>query len=174
MSIQLDRIGWEDEPSTATPIDSGNLKKMEENTQKAISEVEQIAINNVMTAFIDAAPPRTDTLTKISLTKSVFSGDKLTLSNGGVKIGAGISKVLISGQITPSGQINTSMNIAIYKNEEQVARSVTAAVELQASLQIVPKLIEVNEGDIIYLYFLANNVDLTPSEGLTFMTVQAV
>ena len=40
MSIELDRIGWEDEPSTKTPIDSGNLKKMEENTQKAITELE--------------------------------------------------------------------------------------------------------------------------------------
>ena len=34
MSIQLDRIGWKDEPSTDTPIDSGNLGKMEDNTEK--------------------------------------------------------------------------------------------------------------------------------------------
>lgn len=41
MSIKLERIGWEDEPSTKTPIDSGNLKKMEENTQTAITELEK-------------------------------------------------------------------------------------------------------------------------------------
>lgn len=40
MSIVLDRIGWEDEPSTNTPIDSGNLKKMEDNAEKGINELE--------------------------------------------------------------------------------------------------------------------------------------
>lgn len=41
MSIVLDRIGWEDEPSTNTPIDSGNLKKMEDNAEKGINELEK-------------------------------------------------------------------------------------------------------------------------------------
>lgn len=36
MAFTLDRIGWEDEPSTKTPIDSGNLKKLEDNTEKFV------------------------------------------------------------------------------------------------------------------------------------------
>ena len=41
MPITIQRIGWEDEPSEATPIDSGNLKAMEDNTEKAINELEK-------------------------------------------------------------------------------------------------------------------------------------
>lgn len=48
MSIELDRIGWEDEPSTKTPIDSGNLKKLEENIQKALSELETLVTGKVL------------------------------------------------------------------------------------------------------------------------------
>lgn len=35
--VELSRIGWKDEPSEETPIDSGNLKKSEENVQTAIN-----------------------------------------------------------------------------------------------------------------------------------------
>lgn len=45
MAIELNRIGWEDAPSEQTPIDSGNLKQMENNTEDAINE----AINQIGT-----------------------------------------------------------------------------------------------------------------------------
>lgn len=35
----MNRIGWKDEPSTDTPIDSGNLKQMEDNAEDAINEL---------------------------------------------------------------------------------------------------------------------------------------
>lgn len=41
MAITLNRIGWEDAPSEQTPIDSGNLKQMENNTENAINIVDQ-------------------------------------------------------------------------------------------------------------------------------------
>lgn len=40
MAIELNRIGWEDAPSEASPIDSGNLKQMENNTEDAINKLE--------------------------------------------------------------------------------------------------------------------------------------
>lgn len=45
MAIELERIGWEDAPSEQTPIDSGNLKQMENNTEDAINK----AINQIGT-----------------------------------------------------------------------------------------------------------------------------
>ena len=39
MAIELNRIGWEDAPSEQTPIDSGNLKQMEQNTEDGINEL---------------------------------------------------------------------------------------------------------------------------------------
>ena len=43
MAITLNRIGWEDAPSEQTPLDSGNLKQMEQNTEDGINE----AINQI-------------------------------------------------------------------------------------------------------------------------------
>lgn len=34
----LKKVGWKDEPSEETPIDSGNLKAMENNAEKCIEE----------------------------------------------------------------------------------------------------------------------------------------
>ena len=42
MAITLNRIGWEDAPSEQTPIDSGNLKQMENNTENALQDLEII------------------------------------------------------------------------------------------------------------------------------------
>ena len=42
--IELERIGWENYPSTKTPRNAENLNKMEENTQKAITELENDAL----------------------------------------------------------------------------------------------------------------------------------
>ena len=39
--IKLERIGWKDKPDESTPISSGNLKKMEDNTENAINELEK-------------------------------------------------------------------------------------------------------------------------------------
>lgn len=37
--IELARIGWKDEPSEDTPIDSGNLKAMENNTENFVRQM---------------------------------------------------------------------------------------------------------------------------------------
>lgn len=48
MAVELKRIGWKDEPSEDTPIDSGNLKQMENNTQEAITEVENTLLEKII------------------------------------------------------------------------------------------------------------------------------
>ena len=48
-NITIDRIGWKDDPDTSTPLDSGNLKEMENNAESGINELKK----NVQTAFTD-------------------------------------------------------------------------------------------------------------------------
>lgn len=48
-NITINRIGWKDDPDTSTPLDSGNLKEMENNAESGINELK----TNVQTAFAD-------------------------------------------------------------------------------------------------------------------------
>lgn len=48
-NIIINRIGWKDDPDTSTPLDSGNLKEMENNAERGINELK----TNVQTAFTD-------------------------------------------------------------------------------------------------------------------------
>lgn len=48
-NITINRIGWKDDPDTSTPLDSGNLKEMENNAENGINELK----TNVQTAFAD-------------------------------------------------------------------------------------------------------------------------
>lgn len=48
-NIIINRIGWKDDPDTSTPLDSGNLKEMENNAESGINELK----TNVQTAFTD-------------------------------------------------------------------------------------------------------------------------
>lgn len=42
--VTLQRIGWKDEPSEETPLDSGNLKQMETNFENFVKSVLQEVI----------------------------------------------------------------------------------------------------------------------------------
>ncbi len=59
---ELDRIGWEDEPSEKTPIDSGNLKQMENNTEKYVKEeiAESLEITRITTIVDEEIKENTD------------------------------------------------------------------------------------------------------------------
>lgn len=49
-NITIDRIGWKDDPDTSTPLDSGNLKEMENNSEAGINTLKsnvQIALTEL-------------------------------------------------------------------------------------------------------------------------------
>ena len=107
MSVNLDRIGWQDgtlvskakvevngviydvEPeqySGQTPLSSANLKKMEENTEKAINEVDT-ELNNEITnkgkwvKLATTTSTTTQTLTVESLSKFTAIALQVTVSD---------------------------------------------------------------------------------------------
>lgn len=91
---------------------------------------------------------------KLSLTEKVRNGSLLTISNGGIRIGAGVTKVEVSGNVYFSTGMNESDSLRsfIYKNDEVIAHNFNRCSGTYEDRPISPVLLSVTEGDIIYLY----------------------
>lgn len=100
-----------------------------------------------------------NTYTKIALTGTNSFGNSLTATNdGGIEIGAGVSKILVSGRMLISSNVVGSYYIRICANSTDTTlgwvthtnQSTAATFE---SIDITPTLVNVNEGDVIYMYY---------------------
>jgi len=124
---------------------------------------------NVMTAYLSANMTNlaVNTYTKISLDSSNSVGDKLTLqSDGGIKIGANVSKILVSARASIQGSATTGRrHLRVMKNsytnnntlawsQDDFGASVTE------DIVITPTVGNVQEGDVVYLwYYVPNSAD---------------
>ena len=91
---------------------------------------------------------------KITLTESVKVGDKLSISNGGVLIGTGVTIVEVSGNVYFSNGMNDGDSIRsfIYKNDEAIVHNFNRCNGTYEDRPISPFLVSVTAGDILYLY----------------------
>ena len=94
---------------------------------------------------------------KITLNTVDFKkGDAFSISDGGIKIGAGITKVKVSCSVFFSAGTNAgdSLRAFIYHNNDYVAFNFARAGTngTYETRNVIPTPIEVEEGDIIYLY----------------------
>lgn len=121
---------------------------------------------NIMTRSLSS--PITDlavnTYTIIPLDLSNSIGDKLTATqDGGIQIGANVSKIKISGMVSYDlVQATSSKHMRIIKNsytaDNTLAWSWQTLVQGQpANTEIMPVLADVQEGDIIYLLYYTNS-----------------
>lgn len=90
----------------------------------------------------------------IPMSEYIRSGDRLTYSNNGIKIGKGVSKVLVSGSIgmwqsPASGEIG----LQIYRNNTRVAMRFGNHSNEIFGIVVVPTLVDVVEGDLIEMRF---------------------
>ena len=125
------------------------------------------------------------TYTIVPLDLSISAGSKLTATNdGGIQIGANVSKVLVSGRASIVGSATTGRrHLRIMKNsytnnntlawsQDDFAASVTE------DIVITPTLANVQEGDVIYLwYYVPNTADTLGGNAYgarTSMTVETV
>lgn len=125
----------------------------------------------------------TYTIVPLDLTNS-FGGKLTATSDGGVKVGANVSKVLVSGRASIQGSSTSGRrHLRIMKNsytnnntmawsQDDLAASVTE------DIVITPTLADVSEGDIIYLwYHVPNSADTLGGNAYgsrTSMTVEVV
>jgi hypothetical protein len=100
-----------------------------------------------------------NTYTKIAMNATNSFGSKLTATNdGGIKIGSGVSKILVSGRMLISSNVVGSYYIRICANSTNTTlgwvthtnNSTSATFE---SIDITPTLADVHENDVIYMYY---------------------
>ena len=142
---------------------------------------------SVLTRSLSAAMTNlaVNTYTIVPFDLSNVAGGKLTATNdGGIRIGANVSKVLISAMLSYDTISATgSKHIRIVKNSysqnNTLAWSWRTLVSGQpANVEILPVLADVQEGDIIYmLYYTGNSADKIGGNAFgcrTSMTVEVI
>ena len=117
---------------------------------------------------------------EVSLTKQMAkSGSRLSLSSGKVTIGAGVSKVLVSGSMQTQGD-NTTYGLNIYKTNTLVAQSFVAPSGSSYNhISVAPTLVSVSQGDTIRMGVYINNSGATKnlkaySGSGTYLTVEVI
>ena len=121
-------------------------------------------LRSVMTRYLtaDLSNLTADSYVKINLTGTNSFGSKLTAtSDGGIKIGAGVSKILVSGRMLTSCSVVGSQYIRICKNDASsssnmlawVSHTNTTTTAAFETINATPALVDVQENDVIYLYY---------------------
>lgn len=129
----------------------------------------------VATAYLEDGAPDIKNA-KIPLSGIITNSDKLTLSNNGIKIGAGISKILVSGNVFLQSSSNTSyLWTSIRKNTTEISIAIDNYNTYYASTSHSPKLVDVKEGDIIYLWKIDGaGGTLRGANKNTYLTVEVI
>lgn len=117
---------------------------------------------------------------KIGLNTISGNTDKLTLQDNGIKIGAGISKIKISGQAGVYRGTTGSYGARIMKNDELAAFTSGSFTDWNTQIYAIPpKIIKVTENDIISLYLksganASSKVSITDASAVFYLTVEIV
>lgn len=120
---------------------------------------------------------------KIPITRAIEQiGDKFTISNNRVYVGAGVSKVLVSALAYFNLAANRGgvLNLYIRKNGTNVAGLTNGGYNYtsstNASLAISPRLVSVQEGDYFeyYAYLYNGDVARSDSASSTYLTVEVI
>lgn len=105
-------------------------------------------------------------------------GNKLIFENGGIKIGAGVSKVKVSGNMSFSVGSTGAKHLHIDKNNIETIwmHQVATTTSNHFPLAVPPVLIEVQENDIFTLKYYATAKDKVIGHNMptTYLTVEVV
>ena len=142
--------------------------------------IDNIPINekNIMTAKLDGnVTTVSGVYTNLSLTLLNSVGSKLTLENGGIKIGSGVSKVKINADLKYICNAVGNKHSRILKNTASVAWANQRALSVddEFTISIGQKIIDVQEGDVFYLaYYAADGDVISTNYNATYLTVEVV
>jgi len=101
--------------------------------------------------------------------------NRLTLSNNGIRIGSGVHNVLISANVFANAQNETGYTWTYIKRNNSVAS--IALVNNRgffASTTHTPRLLDVQEGDIITIYKQDDSQSLIRTYANTYLTVEII
>lgn len=143
-------------------------------------------LRSVMTRNLasNITSPSVNSYTKIAFSGTNSFGSKLTaMSDGGIKIGSGVSKILVSGRMLMSTSTVGESYVRICKNSTDntvgwVTDSNKSTSAAFSSLTVTPLLLDVQENDVIYMYYYVPSSSITIYGGAwgnqTSLTVETV
>ena len=147
------------------------------------ANLQQKINKNILTAFLTSQQTTSQTFEKINLDSKVSVGDKLTLNDNGIKIGAGVTKVKVSAgiSVTWNSPVSNDFNLYITKNgatDSNIVIKINGAkpsTSYGGSVILSEQLIEVQENDVLYLclYGTVNSL-IYAFNSSTYMTVEVV
>ena len=145
----MQKINFQDLPSTATPINATNLNAIQENVENAIGQY-------IMVGLAQETTITTTSTTKLPLDTNISSnGSQLTFdsTNNCIVVGQGVSKIELSGMIYVFTIPTTDLvAIYIYKNSSAYARFNNYLRDSYQSVAIPNVVMDVQQGDKIYIY----------------------
>lgn len=138
--------------------------KDEKSLEVSGVNVERSVVTRSLSSAMTDLAVNTYTIIPFDLDNSV--GSKLTVTNdGGIRIGANISKILVSGMLSYDLiQSTASRHVRIIKNSytanNTLAWSWQTLVQGQpANVEVMPILADVQEGDVIYMMYYTGNTN---------------
>ena len=151
--------------------DDMNLIKDVVNTN---DDAYQLQVGNIASLTLSANKDLANVI--IPFDQITSTSPLLTLSSNGIRIGAGISKVKVSGNVfIYAASTSVAYNwVSIRKNRVDVTSSITSASGRYGSVVFAPKVIDVSEGDIISLYKINSTNDTVRGATNTWLTVEVV
>ena len=153
---------YEDYPSINTPINSERLNK---SCITAYPEV----LENLETDLIP-------------MQHAIVQGNKFSLVDGGIKIGASVSMVELSAQIWYYANGSTSQWFTLMKNNMPINTILTFATEYN-SVSFAPLLLNVVEGDVITMHITSRvgseSLNINTGHGMsdaipTYITIKEI
>jgi hypothetical protein len=152
------------------------------NIEDGIEALDTRFVRHALTAVPTQSSAGDLTLTGTGITTypltvtSSSAGTKLSISGGGIKIGSGVTKVLVSGQAYfYTGTISTDKIVYIYLNTNNQAAVNKYMADQYDHISIPSKLITVAEDDIIYLKVKGAKNDIFKYyDAGTYLTVEVI
>lgn len=147
------------------------------------NKVERSVMTRVLAADTTSLTPNTYKV--IPVTTATTAGSQLSaIAQGGIKIGAGVNKVMVSAKMSIEGSGSTDrryvrivLNNSISSAGTLAWTSETVGTGTIEALSIPPILVDVQEGDVINLYYYTPSSSDTIKGGfgaLTELTVEVV
>lgn len=159
----------------------GDLANLTTDTKTSIvGAINDVNTKQILTSTIGSNVVLSGTSdTNISLISVDSVGTKLTISDGKVLIGSGVSKILVSGNacFTVSANSTNPRFFKIKKNNTEtiVARLGSPSNTNGFTLSVPPQLLSVTSGDLISCSIQGVNGDtLRSSATATYLTVEVV
>ncbi len=138
----------------------------------------QVGGKNILKRHMATAYPSSNIASysgKISLNTLISNSSELTLSSGGIRIGKGISYVAVSGNVFIQAEKNDSyLWTSIRCNSTEISIAIDNYNTYYASTSHSPRIIEVKEGDIIYLWQISQAPGQLRSLQNTYLTVEVI